>query len=971
MTLAPSTRLGRYEIRSKIGQGGMGEVYLALDTQLDRPVALKILPAEVAASLERMRRFVQEAKAAAALNHPNIAHIYEIGEAAGTHFIAMEFVDGETLRQRLSTTTTPLHEALDVAIQTVSALAAAHAAGIMHRDIKPENVMLRRDRIVKVLDFGLAKLLEANPNSVNTQAPTQALIQTEPGRVLGTVQYMSPEQVRGLKVDARTDIWSLGCVLYEMIAGRAPFTGETHSHVGYAILENDPAPLTRSAPQTPAELQRIVRKALAKDRDERYQTARDLLIDLKSLRHDLEIQTEIERSLAPEAETHKPGGAQASRAATDAASPRDTGVEAARPTTSAEYLAGEIRRHKWGAAVGAASLVVLVAAGLYLLRPNRRESQAGQPRIQRKLSRLTFDTGLQSEPTWSPDGRFIAYSSDRSGNFDIWVQPLGGGNSIQVTKSPAHDWQPDWSPDGNNIVFRSEREGGGVFVVPAFGGTERKIASFGYRPRWSPDGSKVLFFSTNARNAVVPPKVYVVGLDGSPPREVLADVLAGFTGRWQISWYPDGRRVSIWGDHKKDGPSFWTVALDGGTPAKSEVDAQVDKERREAGLDLFDFRWSPDGRALYFEGVAQGVRNLWKVEVDPQSLRWTDGPERLTVGAGMDTDIALSSDGKRLAFVTRTERTRIWSLPFNAMTGQMKGQSQAVTPPELNAVACDITRDGKKLVFVAERAGKRELWVKSFEDGSEKLLLVSDKFLFWPVWSRDGTRVAYARLRPLNPEREGFAQNSEHTIAMISASGGDEQLLTTPDELQGWPWDWTADQQWILGSSERQFKDHYGLYLFPVGAAPQAENQMRLVTERPGYSAFAGRFSPDGRWICFEGASTTDEGDRQVYFIPAEGGEWRHVTEGRAQSGGMGWSPDGRIIYFESNRSGFDNLWGRRFDPQTGQLVGEPFRVTNFESPGLMEAAGIGKKGAFSVDRVVLPLTEASGSVWILDNVDR
>src|SRR2546428_7507970 len=278
MTFPIGTKLGRYEIRAQIGAGGMGEVYLAQDTKLDRKVALKILPADVAADLGRMNRFVQEAKAASALNHPNILTIYEVDETDSCRFIAAEFIDGETLRQRMRGAPMKLGELLEPATQIASALAAAHAAGIVHRDIKPENVMLRRDGIVKVLDFGLAKLTQPEALTVDTQAATKPLVHTEPGTVMGTVAYMSPEQVRGLDLDARTDVWSLGVVLYEMLAGQAPFAGDTSSHVGVSILEKEPVPIARYAPEAPAELQRIVRKALAKHRDERYQTARDLLI---------------------------------------------------------------------------------------------------------------------------------------------------------------------------------------------------------------------------------------------------------------------------------------------------------------------------------------------------------------------------------------------------------------------------------------------------------------------------------------------------------------------------------------------------------------------------------------------------------------------------------------------------------------------------------------------------------------------
>src|SRR2546426_3225850 len=239
-------QLGRYEIRSQLGEGGMGEVYLAQDTKLDRRVALKVLPAEVAANHDRMRRFIQEAKAASALNHPNIITIHEIEQIDSVNFIATEFIDGETLRQRLRKAPVKLGEMLDVAAQIASALSAAHAAGIVHRDVKPENIMLRRDGIVKVLDFGLAKLTERlPPDSVDTEAATEALVQTESGVVLGTVAYMSPEQAREMSVDARTDIFSLGVVIYELVAGQSPFSGATRSDLIAALLDREPLPLAR------------------------------------------------------------------------------------------------------------------------------------------------------------------------------------------------------------------------------------------------------------------------------------------------------------------------------------------------------------------------------------------------------------------------------------------------------------------------------------------------------------------------------------------------------------------------------------------------------------------------------------------------------------------------------------------------------------------------------------------------------
>jgi serine/threonine-protein kinase len=366
---ASGTNLGRYEIRSKIGAGGMGEVYLAQDTKLDRKVALKILPGEVLSNQQRMRRFEQEAKAASALNHPNILTIYEIDETDSGHFIATEFIDGETLRARMRREPLKFSDALDVAAQIASALSAAHAAGIVHRDIKPENVMVRRDGLVKVLDFGLAKLTERlPPESVDTEAPTRAAVNTEPGVVMGTALYMSPEQARGLQVDARTDIFSLGVLIYEMVAGRLPFEGSNMNEILTSILsDKEPPPLARFTRDVPAELERIVEKALRKNREERYQTAKDMLLDLKRLKQKLEVDAEIERTVPPELRSApgeaKPSGSQEAVSTAQASAQQTATVESARRTSSAEYIVTEIKRHKRGAAIALAAIILFSVAG--------------------------------------------------------------------------------------------------------------------------------------------------------------------------------------------------------------------------------------------------------------------------------------------------------------------------------------------------------------------------------------------------------------------------------------------------------------------------------------------------------------------------------------------------------------------------------------------------------------------------------
>jgi serine/threonine protein kinase len=349
--------LGHYQIIAPLGKGGMGDVYLANDPKLGRKVALKLLPAEFTGSKERLLRFVQEAKAASSLNHPNIITIHEIGEAEGAHFIATEFIDGQTLKHLMASGRMKLSEILDVSIQTANALQSAHAAGIVHRDIKPENIMVRRDGYVKILDFGLAKLSERPGQSPpgDSNIDTMLKVHTNPGTVLGTVKYMSPEQARGQVLDERTDVFSFGVVLYEMAAGRIPFSGETSMDTLVSILQKEPAPLEEFAPETPAEFQRIVSKALRKDREERYQTIKDLLIDLKSLKEELSFQQKLDRSRPARSNM----GTETAPPATEAAS-----TDQNRVTATPERSEGKASRPKSRALPIILSLVVIAVLAI-------------------------------------------------------------------------------------------------------------------------------------------------------------------------------------------------------------------------------------------------------------------------------------------------------------------------------------------------------------------------------------------------------------------------------------------------------------------------------------------------------------------------------------------------------------------------------------------------------------------------------
>ena len=370
MALAPGTHFGRYEIRSLLGAGGMGEVYLAHDSQLRRLVAIKLLPSDFTQNKERLHRFEHEAYAASALNHPNILTIYEIGTEQGLHYITTEYIEGESLRERLHRKPMELREVLDVSIQVASALASAHKAGIIHRDIKPENIMLRQDGYVKVLDFGLAKLTDiiSDQKQIHEDAPTQTMIKTDPGAVLGTAFYMSPEQARALEVDARTDIWSLGCVIYEMVSGRMPFEGPSTNDVIALILHKEPLALSRYGPEIPAELDRIVTKALEKDREERYQVVKDLGLDLKKLKRQMEFEVDLDRTIPPDERSAAGHESTRTETKTSGVPTDDRGI--VRTTSSAEYIVSQITSHKKASAVIAAAFVLAVAAGIFFyLKP--------------------------------------------------------------------------------------------------------------------------------------------------------------------------------------------------------------------------------------------------------------------------------------------------------------------------------------------------------------------------------------------------------------------------------------------------------------------------------------------------------------------------------------------------------------------------------------------------------------------------
>jgi len=425
MSLSPGTKLGRYEIRSKIGEGGMGEVYLAEDEQLHRKVALKILPAEVASNQDRMRRFKQEATAAAALNHPNIAHIYEIGESGGTHFIAMEFVDGYTLRELIHDKQTDLARLLRYMQHAAEGLAKAHTAGIVHRDLKPDNIMVTREGHPKVLDFGLAKLVEAQSKKTGDEGLSEvatALMQqhSTPGAILGTVGYMSPEQAQGKtnEIDHRSDIFSFGCILYEAITGRKAFEGKDTIDSLNKIIREPVAPISSLNPTAPADLQRIVRRCLAKDPEERYQSIKDVAIEIKEVRRELQ-SAAVDMTVPPP--TGERTGASSVGPVSSAVTSLSTASPSA-PPSSAEYIASQIGQHKKGLAIVLGVVLVgLIAGGYAIYRLATHAGSTASPG-QMKISRLVTGVPNLGAVSISPDGKYVAYSVLKQGAISLHLR---------------------------------------------------------------------------------------------------------------------------------------------------------------------------------------------------------------------------------------------------------------------------------------------------------------------------------------------------------------------------------------------------------------------------------------------------------------------------------------------------------------------------------------------------------------------
>jgi len=889
-------QLGYYRIIEKLGAGGMGEVYLAEDSRLKRHVALKLLPESATADADRLRRFEQEASAASRLNHPNIAHIYEIGEADNLHFIAMEYVEGKSLSDKIHGVPLPISEITSIGAQIADALEEAHAQGITHRDIKSDNVMLDLRGRVKVLDFGLAKISQKT-EVADSKATTQ--VKTNPGVVMGTVSYMSPEQALGRETDARTDIWSLGVCLYEMATGKLPFTGDSITETIQQITHAQPEAIARFNYDVPPELEVIIKKALRKKREERYQTARDIRIDLNNLKRELEL---TEHSIVPERSGNRKisnGSEQPAQTFTKKQNIETNETATIRATSSAEYIATEIKRHKTGAFVVSVLLLLALGGfgyGLYRLLQTRAEppAQTNKTAPALKAQRLTGN-GKAIRAAISPDGKFLAYVQNEGGQQSLWVKQISTNSNVQVI-APALIEKYTYlafTPDGNYIYFNGrnkENPVNTIFRVPTFGGSFSKIISNAYGISFSPDGKQFTFGRWDVKTAET--AVMVAGADGANERK-LASLFGTRYFSEAMAWSPDGKLIAcgIADDEKPERKQ---------TLAVLEVSDGAMKELSEYEWDDIDSAaWLPDMSGIIFSaddtGGGEGVSKLFEISYPGGESR------RLTSDLTHYSRLTITADGKTIVAVENEWTSGVWVSP----NADVNRAAQITTGKDKVARGIAWTPD-KRIVYVSSASGNTEVWIMNADGSNQKQLTNDARIKYTPVVSPDGRYIVYA------------TSQGGGDLWRINIDGSSPTLLTGKGADEANP-DISPDGKWIVYSAWTLGKQ--ALWRIPIegGEAKQLTN----------FESTEPHVSPDGKFIaCF---FIDEKNISHIAVISFEGGEpieTFDVPKTVYTDMSPKWTPDGRGITFIDNRGGSRNLWVQ-------PMGGAAKQLTDFKQNGI------------------------------------
>lgn len=715
-------RIAHYDVVAKLGEGGMGVVWKARDTRLNRFAALKLLPPGLARNEERRARFIQEAQAASALNHPNIITVYDIGREGDTDYIAMEFVDGQTLDAVIPPKGMKVAEALKYSVQIADALAAAHQAGIVHRDLKPSNIMVTTSGLVKVLDFGLAKLT-APENPSQAEATLTAKAITEQGAVIGTAAYMSPEQAEGKAVDRRSDIFSFGSVLYEMLSGQRAFAGDTRLALLSAIVNTDPKPIAA----LPADLNRTLRRCLRKDPLQRFQHMDDLKITLADLKQD-----------------------------------SDSGI------LSDPAAAVVPKQRKVWPLIGLAAGIAAVSITAWLLNSRPRPAEKVQESVG-AVRQLTFDSGLTTDPTYWTAGKMVAYASDRAtgSNLDIWVQQIGG-ESRQLTNNDADDHEPDFSPDGTRIVFRSEREGGGLYIVPTLGGTERRISTIGSDPHFSPDGQFISYWVGTAPRISIG-RSFIVPTAGGEPREVAPEM----NGVSRVVWSADGKHLLFMARSK--GVEVFVQPAAGGKP---EATGFIKAVRTLDPSTYASFSFHPvawHGSQILFSGRSGDATNIFSIDIDPETFK-VGRYRRLTAGTGIEYKPVVADH--QLIFASTNQNDDVWMLPFDSAASKSTGPPVRVTTDLGSDIGCSVSADGSRIAWYSLRSQEAHVMTKDFKTGRvADLISVRRSLPLSADISPDGQRISYNDESGTPPVSRAF---------VMSVNGGNPQKICDDCRSRDW-----------------------------------------------------------------------------------------------------------------------------------------------------------------------------------------